>query len=127
MKKTPYFTYDLSHIYSNHCGWIEDGFIRIHKISDEMEFYQSLGYTEQMLREGMEAELFVWNQYRRSGCTSGQFCLQNKIIEYLIDHSDAFPMQYQEYLKSRNSQCDYYDNLIKECRDCRTYANVTAK
>ena len=90
-----------------------------------MDFYKSLGYTEQMLREGIEAEFFVWSKYRREGSASGEFCLQAKIVEYLIRHSPKFQMDYQDYLETRSKNCGFHDELNEECRVCKMRTHVT--
>ena len=93
-RRIPHFKYDLKNAASASFSCIEaDGKI-IHRIADAHEFYRAFGYKEDMARQGILPEEFIWAEYVKGRNASFSSCIQVHIIEYLNTHSATFRQMY---------------------------------
>ncbi|MDP3819030.1 MAG: hypothetical protein Q8Q57_08555 [Methylotenera sp.] len=109
MKNTdsvPHFTLHLVHP-EKHYSWciVLDGEV-MHHIKNFMSFYKALGYPE-ISPKVFDINSSVDNriEYSTKEGFGSEACIQYKIVEYLIEHSEQFKINYTEY----------YTNLIGSC------------
>lgn len=101
-------------------GWITAGGEKIHHVADFDEFYEALGYTEEIRRTGLAAEEFLWERYRRDGAVKSGRCLQSLIAAYLNEHSAKFKEESVREYDEMGGKCvlDCIDNDDARCLDC---------
>ncbi|MDP3088265.1 MAG: hypothetical protein Q8M99_08810 [Methylotenera sp.] len=80
------------------------------------EFYKVFGYTNELAKEGIGADEFIWDNYVKK--KEFDACLQMHIVEYLNKHSlkfrELYGEQYEGYVKSHA--------LAREARGCECCA-----
>jgi len=66
----------------------------IHEITSLDEFYKAFGYTQDMNKDGVLPEEFIWDEYIKDSTAKSTACYQMHIIKYLKKHSDTFRKQF---------------------------------
>ena len=96
----PTFQYSTKGNVNNHYGHIDADGQLIHWIKNLDEFYEALGFTASMAKEGMMPDEFIWDEYIKVGAINSAACLQMHIIEYLSKYSDSFRKKYSDQYKN---------------------------
>lgn len=116
----PRFTLHLTHP-DKHYSWciVLDGKV-VHHINNFMSFYKSLGYPD------ISPKVFDINntfdnsvEYTSKNGFGSEACIQYKIIEYLVNNSEQFKLNYTKYYISLIGTCNslsILDNKI--CINC---------
>jgi hypothetical protein len=122
IKKLPKFEYDLRHTFDINYGSIRAGNVLIHQIADTNDFYQSLGFTEEMHRNGELPEEFIWTEYLKDGAKRADVCLQAKIIAYLCKNVGDFRPRYKYSYRYWIGSCQSEKmNDGKDCTNCKKH------
>jgi hypothetical protein len=111
----PRFQFHLSYRHLNN-GLITVGDEVIHRIKDIDNFYNALGYTDEIRNTGLSFDEFIWFEYRKDHCSKSEACLQAKIIEYLIKFSATFMKKYADQYESWLGSC--LDEMSPDSPDC---------
>lgn len=90
MKSPLRITYNCSNHNLPSFRFIEVKGVPVHRIADVKSFYEALGYTDAVLRSGVLPEEFIWDTYLRKGSDRTPACLEAKLIDYLVTHSEMF-------------------------------------
>ena len=90
----PYFKYHLTNASRTNIGCIEVEGEVIHKINNTDEFYKTFGYTPEIRKAGVLPDEFIWEEYINNAAVHNAACLQVRLVEYLIKHSDMFRRKY---------------------------------
>lgn len=93
IKAIPLFTYDISYK-DNKSATILTHHTVYDSIKNTDEFLRALGYTDEIRARKLLPDEFVWDIYSRAGSAKTPQCLQSKITEYLINHSERFRKEY---------------------------------
>jgi len=95
------------------------GFEKIHHIENTHEFYKALGYTDEIMESGLLPEEFIWYEYHKDNSEKSEACLQAKIIEYLLKHSEKFKKESANEVQHWFGSCvDKKFGKLTECIDC---------
>ena len=96
----PHFEFTLASPFNARNGYITLDSEKIHHINknDVSNFYQALGYTDEIKKTGLLPEEFIWTEYHKDNSVKVEVCLQANIIEYLFKHSSVFRTNYYEQL-----------------------------
>lgn len=106
-------------------GFIAAGGNKIHQITDVDLFYKALGYTDDVKKNGLMAEEFVWEEYRKDNSRLSPTCLQAKIIDYLLMNSPSFNIHSEQY---RNWIGGCFETPLQEqlkCANCLLHPSQT--
>ena len=107
-----------------HCGLITVDIEVVHRIVDVDNFYNSLGYTDEIRETGLTFDEFMWFEYRKDNCNKSESCLQAKIIEYLIKYSSSFVEKYGDQYENWLGICFNEMKLNSaECTNCIMHPN----
>ncbi len=74
-------------------------------IKDMSGFYRALGYTENVQRNGLTAEEFFWEEYRKDNGKFRPNCLSARIIKYLLTFSPTFMTDHRDFLSRWAGSC----------------------
>ena len=96
--KIPYLTYSAPRLSNNDCGSIIANGQVIHTIDDMGKFYEAMGFTPDMKRQGLLADEFIWEEYVKDSSPNLSACYQKHIIEYLLKNSPSFKEVYGQQL-----------------------------
>jgi len=112
-KNVPIFDYHLANPLSMQFRCVEmDGKI-IHKINNINEFYHEFGYTPDMMKAGVLPEEYIWDKYIQNSTYNFMICIQIRIIQYLIKHSEEYCEQCKIWLDT------YLNESVAEtCSHC---------
>lgn len=92
----------------------------IRKIDDIENFYEALGYTEEVRRTGVMPDEFIWQEFTRDNADASPCCLQAKILEYLIRHSGTFKKKYGAEATEWAKACKSAKaGTLRVCRNCK--------
>jgi hypothetical protein len=123
-KSIPIFRYQLSNSYGNDFLWITDGAIKIYKITDVIGFYALFGYKEEMRKESIEPDFFIWENYIKNSALKDNLCLQAIIIKFLIENSAKFREEYADaYLNWLGTCYSEKMNSIDDCINCKMHSS----
>jgi hypothetical protein len=86
----------------------------IRRIDELNEFYRVFGYTDEMTKNGIVADEFVWDEYIRSDPNQFSDCVQMHLIEYLNKYSPTFISKYGDVCKGWMTE---HANARKEKRE----------
>ncbi len=115
----PHFQYTLGSPSNLNNGYITLGEEKIHRISDVDEFYEALGYTEEIKKSGLFPEEFIWEEYRKDGSRKNRSCFQIKITQYLNMHSATYKEKYAVQFESWLANCmEKWPGNSAECKNC---------
>ena len=119
----PHFQFHLTYRHLNN-GLITVDDEVIHCIKDVDNFYNALGYTDQIRNTGLSFDEFIWLEYRKDNCCKPDECLQAKIINYLIKYSATFMKKYATQYENWLGSC--FDEMTQDsagCTDCIMHPN----
>lgn len=131
--KKPYFTLRLSHPTKHFSVCIVlDGEV-IHQIVNFMAFCKLIGHpdlSEKVFdyRSDIEKNLAIAKlndlEFTEDIDLHIDACFQNKVSEYLIEHSESFRNKYNEYYSSLIRTCKSASIInIKQCTNCFMHPN----
>ncbi|MDP3088267.1 MAG: hypothetical protein Q8M99_08820 [Methylotenera sp.] len=89
-EQLPEFKCDLSHFSGRKSGCIMANEEIIHQIKDTHDFYQALGFTDNIHNNGELPEEFIWSEYHKDDAKRSDVCLQANIITYLCNNVGGF-------------------------------------
>ena len=115
--KVPNFKYSSKDPANRHFGFIEIDQAQRYWIDNLENFYQALGYSNDMRKWGLLPNHFIWEEYL-SDTSKNPLCFQLHMIEYLMKYSAPF-------LKMYGHQCDDWIATLSDARsasgeECRT-------
>jgi hypothetical protein len=84
---------------------IEVNGVAVHQVMDVNEFYEALGYTDEVQREVVLPDEFIWDEYFRNGSDRSVACLDVKLIEYLMTNSEKFVEMFGREVEDRVLNC----------------------
>lgn len=117
--KLPHFRYNLSSPRAAHFGFIFLGDEKILHLDNHESFYKHLGVLHTAECTGFTCEELVWYYYRRIGSKHTLACLQGKILDYVLKHSDAFRKRFeQEYSAGSGCSLDNAQQNGNTCGNC---------
>lgn len=116
----PFLSYCSKDPLNRYFGHIEvDGEI-IHRVEDLNAFYEAFGYIDDMRKQGVLPEEFIWDEYVKDSVENHTACYQIHLVEYLIKHSDVFRKKYGvqcvEWLAAHAEDVTARDELCVTCR-----------
>ena len=125
--QVPYLRYRPKDPSNRHFGFVEvDGEI-VHKVNDLNAFYEAFGYIDDMRKQGVLPEEFIWEEYVKDSAENHTACYQIHLVEYLIKYSDIFRRKYGvqcvEWLAAHAEDITARDELCVTCRK-RSYCAV---
>jgi hypothetical protein len=71
----------------------------VHRIEDIKEFYQALGYSEDIAKAGLLPDEYIWEKFIKDAETKCHQCFQLHIFKYLHQQSARFREIYQANLE----------------------------
>lgn len=93
-KNIPFLTYSFPRPSNNNCGCIvADGQIT-YPINDMCEFYEAVGYTHEMQKQGVLPEEFIWEEYAKDSSPYLSACFQKHLIVFMLNNSPSFKEKY---------------------------------
>jgi len=95
MNSKPIFKYNLSNFNADDFRHILADKESIHYIHNEDHFYAEFGYTEEIKKQGLSPDEFIWSEYVKDG-KSRPKCLQIPVIKYLNKYSAEFRKKFGE-------------------------------
>ncbi len=96
----PKFKYHLSNPNSEKYRAIEVNGEVVHRIEDTNQFVELFGFTQDMRKQGMLPEEFIWSEYTNRSDFDFTACIQSQIIEYLRVNSRPFLQKYGNQCES---------------------------
>ena len=78
----------------------------IYHIENVDEFYRALGFTDEIRQTGIQAEEFMWTEYRKDNSKKMEVCFQIKIIKYLKLYSIFFRENYAAECEEWIASCE---------------------
>jgi hypothetical protein len=128
-KAMPLFSYSLSKPNQREFGCITSADEIFHRIGDVEEFYATLGYTQEMRKQGVIPDEFIWERYTRDGAVMSATCVQAHIATYLHKHSHKFRGQYGHAYAMTAGTCsaDCLDASDKDCVDCSRHPPIVSE
>ena len=119
-KRKPNFTYTPHRISNGYVTSIEIDGQPIHKIKNIEAFYKEFGYTEEMRKDGVLPDEFIWDEYTKGNPSTHSACLQMHIIEYLAKNCDAFITEYgDQYQNWFDDHVELVTEKESYCVTCR--------
>jgi hypothetical protein len=118
----PRFQFHLSHRH-HYNGLITVGDEVIHCIKDVHNFYNSLGYTDEIRDSGQCFDEFIWFEYSKDHSYKPKACLQAKIINYLIQYSSMFMKKYADVYEGWLGSCEVEMQNFNDCTQCIMHPN----
>ena len=112
----PHFEFQLSHRY-HYNGLITVGDEIIHCIIDVNDFYNALGYTDEIRAAELCFDDYLWNEYRKEDSCKTEACLQSRLIEYLIKYSSTFIRKYAHQYESWLKRCNEIAQKFDDCAE----------
>lgn len=100
--KIPHFSFhSTSYVTNMLCAIKADGEVihNIRNINELNDFYSVFGYTDEMNKNGIMADEFIWDEYIRSDPNQFSDCVQMHLIEYLNNYSMTFRSAYGNVCK----------------------------
>ena len=91
--KIPHFLFHTTSYVTNLlCAIKVDGEVihNIRRIDELHSFYRVFGYTDEMTKQGIMADEFIWDEYIRSDPHQFSDCVQMHLLEYLYKYSPTF-------------------------------------
>lgn len=117
--RLPHFRYNLSSPRAAHFEYIFLGDENILHLDNQDAFYKHLDVLKTSECTGFTCEELVWYYYRRIGGKHTLTCLQGKILDYLITHSDTFKEKFaQEYTSWSGCCADIARQNAGVCGSC---------
>ncbi|MES1989151.1 MAG: hypothetical protein V4440_14190 [Pseudomonadota bacterium] len=121
-KQMPFFKYHLLDKNNFNFMWITDDNIKVHKINDVPGFYALFGYREEMRKNLIEPEFYIWENYTKESALKEELCLQAIIINYLIDNSVKFRTEYADAYMNWLGTCQSKKlRLTSDCTNCKMH------
>ena len=90
----PRFTYDIRIKYGMHEASIRADGQLIHVIENVNTFYETFGYNQEVARNGILPDEYLWEEYIHKPVAELSACFQMLIVKYLKAHSDIFNRLY---------------------------------
>ncbi len=110
--RKPNFTYTPQRISSGYVTCIEMDGLPIHKIKNLDAFYKEFGYTENIRKNGVLPDEFIWDEYTKGNHSA---CLQMHIIEYLTKNCATFISEYGDQYQN------WFDEHIESVTEKETF------
>jgi hypothetical protein len=88
----------------------------VHRISDIKQFYEALGYSDEINKQGILHDEFIWDEYLKDGSSKCDHCLKAKLVEYLKTHSMKFVEKYGSEIDQCLSICPESEHQGTVCR-----------
>jgi hypothetical protein len=103
---------------NRHFGFIEvDGMVA-HRIENLEEFYEALGFSSEMRKQGVLPDEFIWDEYIRNAGKKYTECYDLHILEYLAK-KNAIP-----FMNKYGTQCESWIAGYAEARCTRCTCNL---